>query len=114
MSKTLYPIKNLIENFEVQQDDNALIGFYNQKFIILNFVSNELCYQPASNDNDKKLFNQGDFMIGELTPITQLQEKEQQEIRKLFTKDKLEYFTTLYAGRGLTEEEIKEVFTSDN
>lgn len=52
-------------------------------------------------------------MIGELTPITQLQDQEQQEIRKLFTKDKLEYFTTLYAGRGLTEEEIKEVFGSN-
>lgn len=113
MSKTLYPIKNIIENFEIQQDDNAFIGFYNKKFIILNFVSNELCYQQASNDNDKNLFNEGDFMIGELTPISQLQDQEQQEIRKLFTKDKLEHFTTLYAGRGLTEEEIKEVFTSN-
>lgn len=110
MSKTLYPIKNLVENFEIPQDDNSLIGFHNRRFIILNFTTNELCYQNASNDSDKDLFNEGDFMLGELTPIIQLNECEQQEIRNLFSESKLEDFTTRYAGRGLTENDIKQVF----
>lgn len=90
MSERLYPRKKLAENFETPQDNNALVGFHNMKFIIFNFTTNQLCYQQAMSECDKELFSPGDFMIGELIPITTLSKIEQQEIHSMYNDKVIE------------------------
>lgn len=90
------PDKALLTNVNEVTNDNAVVGYYNDKFIIYDFVAGELCYQCGANCESEKLFPIGELMLGELTPITELSKAEQEQINKLYPKEAIDEIITCF------------------
>lgn len=88
--KNLRPNKSLLTDIEQVNDDNAVIGYYKDKFIIYNFITNELCYQNGADEYNRSLFPVGSCMLDELTPVTRLSNNEQADIYNMFPQNVIE------------------------
>lgn len=88
--KNLRPNKSLLTDIEQVNDDNAVIGYYKDKLIIYNFITNELCYQEGADEYNRSLFPVGSCMLDELTPVTKLSNNEQADIYNMFPQNVIE------------------------